>query len=435
MRTINYLILTLFISQLVFAQSIVIDNGSSIEVGAGADICAGVYGNITGNLFGEGTQCNQSMVTTFQLAVNVANGWNMVSVPGLNTPNQNVNTWWQYRDMGANVFRYLGGYQSITDAVPGIGYWMKHTGARTYNTGDEWPAGGIQIVPHTPLAGASGWNLIGGYELSVTAANVTTNPPGLQSGPIYKYSGGYQTATTIDPGYGYWIKLTGAGQIIIPETLAKESKPLEWFSEDWGKIVFIDAESKSFILYCVNEEIDLTLYELPPAPPAGMFDIRYESGRIAEKLSTVMKKIELSGLEFPLTVKVEGIDVRLMDETGRNIKSNLKSGEEIEISDATINKLGISTVEIPEEYALEQNYPNPFNPSTVIEFSLPEDVGNVKLSIFNALGEKVAELVNTALTAGRYQYQWNAQNLATGMYVYELRTDKFITVKKMVLMK
>ncbi len=69
---------------------------------------------------------------------------------------------------------------------------MKHSGARTYNTGDEWPAGGITDSSSHSLVGASGWNLIGGYELSVTAANVTTNPPGFQSGPIYKYSGGYQ---------------------------------------------------------------------------------------------------------------------------------------------------------------------------------------------------------------------------------------------------
>ena len=46
---------------------------------------------------------------------------------------------------------------------------MKHTGARTYKTGEEWPAGGIQIVAHDPLAGASGWNLIGGYETVGTA--------------------------------------------------------------------------------------------------------------------------------------------------------------------------------------------------------------------------------------------------------------------------
>jgi len=95
----------------------------------------------------------------------------------------------------------------------------------------------------------------------------------------------------------------------------------------------------------------------------------------------------------------------------------------------------VSGVLIPAVYALEQNYPNPFNPSTVIEFSLPENAGNVKLSIYNALGEKVEELVNTALTAGKYQYQWNAQNVATGIYIYELRTENFIAVKKMLLLK
>ena len=90
---------------------------------------------------------------------------------------------------------------------------------------------------------------------------------------------------------------------------------------------------------------------------------------------------------------------------------------------------------VPSEYILNQNYPNPFNPSTTIEFSLPEDVSNAKLSIYNILGEKVVELVNTALTAGNYQYQWNAADFATGMFIYELRTDKFVSVKKMLLLK
>ena len=143
----------------------------------------------------------------------------------------------------------------------------------------------------------------------------------------------------------------------------------------------------------------------------------------------------MSGVIYPLTVRVDNMDIRLQDETGMTINVSLKSGEDLVISDATIQKLMVSSQLIPEEYALEQNYPNPFNPSTVIEFSLPENVGNVKLSIYNTLGEKVAELVNTSLTAGKYQYQWNAQNVATGMYIYELRTDKFVSVKKMLLLK
>lgn len=91
-------------------------------------------------------------------------------------------------------------------------------------------------------------------------------------------------------------------------------------------------------------------------------------------------------------------------------------------------------VSLPIEYALEQNYPNPFNPSTIIKFSLPE-ANDVSLNIYNTLGQKVAQLVNSKLEAGRYSYQWNAENMATGIYIYELRADKFVSVKKMILLK
>ncbi|MBT8382929.1 MAG: T9SS type A sorting domain-containing protein, partial [Ignavibacteria bacterium] len=111
--------------------------------------------------------------------------------------------------------------------------------------------------------------------------------------------------------------------------------------------------------------------------------------------------------------------------------------------DVTREKLKKIQVEIiygnpplsPSDFILYQNYPNPFNPGTTIEFSLPEDVGNAKLSIYNALGEKVTELINTSLKAGTYQYYWNANNAATGIYFYELKTNKFVSVKKMMLLK
>ena len=89
---------------------------------------------------------------------------------------------------------------------------------------------------------------------------------------------------------------------------------------------------------------------------------------------------------------------------------------------------------IPTGFALFQNYPNPFNPSTVIELSLPEAT-DVSLNIYNTLGQKVTELVNGKLEAGYHKYQWNASNLTTGMYLYELRANNFVWVKKMLFIK
>jgi hypothetical protein len=373
-------------------------------------------------------------ITTFQLSVDVTNGWNMVSIPGLHPTNQNVDTWWAFRDMGANVFKYAGGYQSVTNATPGEGYWLKQAGDLTYNTGEEWPAGGIQIVSHDPIAAASGWNLIGGYELSVGTAGITTNPSGLQDGPVYKYAGGYQVATTLDPGYGYWIKLTGAGQIIIPAVLAKGTKPVEYFPEDWGKIVLTDAAGVNSTLYTVKGEVDLNQYELPPAPPAGMIDIRFGSGRIAENINSSIKIIEMSGITYPLTVRVENMDMRIQDETGKVINTNLKSGEDVVINDATIQKLMVSGELIPDLYALEQNYPNPFNPSTTIKFALPQD-SKVNLTVFNILGEEVGQLINQEMKAGYHQIEFNASHYASGVYLYSITAGDFVETKKMVLMK
>jgi Secretion system C-terminal sorting domain len=91
--------------------------------------------------------------------------------------------------------------------------------------------------------------------------------------------------------------------------------------------------------------------------------------------------------------------------------------------------------QIPNDYKLEQNYPNPFNPSTKISFSLKER-GKVNLNIFNILGQKIAELLNEDLPAGHHEVEFNAKNLASGIYIYQLKVgNKFTATKKMILQK
>jgi Secretion system C-terminal sorting domain len=91
-------------------------------------------------------------------------------------------------------------------------------------------------------------------------------------------------------------------------------------------------------------------------------------------------------------------------------------------------------VEIPLQYALEQNYPNPFNPSTKISYSIPED-GFVKLAVYNLLGEEVATVVNSFQKADRYEVNFNASGLSSGVYVYKIESANYTASKKLVLMK
>jgi hypothetical protein len=89
---------------------------------------------------------------------------------------------------------------------------------------------------------------------------------------------------------------------------------------------------------------------------------------------------------------------------------------------------------VPKSYTLSQNYPNPFNPSTNIKFSIPKS-GIVKLTIFDITGKVVATLVDEQLNSGSYTYDFDASNIASGVYFYKLQTDGFTDVKKMLLVK
>ena len=89
---------------------------------------------------------------------------------------------------------------------------------------------------------------------------------------------------------------------------------------------------------------------------------------------------------------------------------------------------------VPESFSLQQNYPNPFNPSTKITFSVPQS-GFTTLSVYNLLGEKVATLLSQELSAGKYTIDFNASNLSTGVYFYNLDSGDFSAIKKMIILK
>lgn len=90
---------------------------------------------------------------------------------------------------------------------------------------------------------------------------------------------------------------------------------------------------------------------------------------------------------------------------------------------------------IPQNFSLYQNYPNPFNPATKIRFDISENSSNVKLAVYNTLGEQVSLLINEALKAGSYEIDFDGSRLSSGVYYYRIVSGSYYDMKKMVIVK
>ena len=88
----------------------------------------------------------------------------------------------------------------------------------------------------------------------------------------------------------------------------------------------------------------------------------------------------------------------------------------------------------PSDFALSQNYPNPFNPSTTIKYQIPND-GMVSLRIYDVTGQEVKTLVNQAQSRGRYEVNFDASNLSSGVYFYRIQSGSFTKSMKMIILK
>lgn len=124
--------------------------------------------------------------------------------------------------------------------------------------------------------------------------------------------------------------------------------------------------------------------------------------------------------------KVSAVNVQdVLDANNRSVLS---------LSYRTDSAYLVELGEIPGDYVLEQNYPNPFNPTTTISYQLPEDQF-VTLEVFNMLGEKVAVLINDEVSAGAHTVSFQADDLASGLYVYRLKAGTYVEDRAMMFLK
>ena len=143
------------------------------------------------------------------------------------------------------------------------------------------------------------------------------------------------------------------------------------------------------------------------------------NGGVNWETQTVPSSVPLNSMCFP------GIDTGFVAGNSGVILKTVTGG--------TTNITQLSN-EIPDGFVLFQNYPNPFNPTTMISYQLSV-ISDVKLIVYDMLGREVATLVNKKLSAGSYEVDWDGSGYTSGVYFYQLITDKNIATKKMVLIK
>jgi hypothetical protein len=148
----------------------------------------------------------------------------------------------------------------------------------------------------------------------------------------------------------------------------------------------------------------------------------------------------LSSLPATISFGLGALDIpgTSMDPEILNVACSYPDTSEM-VSFSTTNLGVIAQDGIPVQYNLSQNYPNPFNPSTRISFDLVEP-GQATLIIYNLLGKRINILINRAIDAGHHRVEWNGldmsgQPVSSGVYFYELRSEKYSARKKMLLLR
>ncbi len=361
---------------------------------------------------------------TLQATTN--NGWNVLSVP-VKCGDMHASS--VYAGSSSPAFVFENGYVQKDILENGKGYWINFNGTQKISYRGE--------AVNTPITVKEGWNIIGAYNKSIPVTSVVTDPVGILQSQFFGFDSMYCASAYLEPGKGYWVKVSKPGTIYWSGSLAKGNITLAdpEVSDEWTKIVVEDANRQKVVLYVSTEQKGYELFDLPPVPPTGSFDVRFSNDKNIISMNDLDKELAINSAAYPIRITVQGEDLRFRDKiNGRTVDKVVKSGSELVLTNSKFNKLIIEKADIPLAYELMQNYPNPFNPSTVIKFGIPQ-AGSVKLAVYDLLGQKVKDLINEKLEAGYHEVVFDAGNYPSGVYIYKVESGSFSSVKKMMLLK
>jgi hypothetical protein len=379
--------------------------------------------------------------------VDVKDGWNMLSVVLMPAFGNFAKTF-IFPEAQSQAFSYDHGYVAQPTLSNGPGYWLKFVGNQNIGV-----LGAYHETQDVVLA--KGWNMVGSVTMPVSAA-LTTTPTGLLAGSFYGYDAGYSPVSTLMPGKGYWIKSTDPGTLHIQSASSAPKQPAV---DDLSKLNMITLRGGggSQKLYLGDQSLVKGSFELPPAPPAGIFDARFASQQMVETYPSTIETgkeyqyvINFQSATYPVTVQwnigkqPEGRTLVLTDGiNGTIINSPMTGTGSVRITNASVKmlivKLGEGVPAVPKEFALGQNYPNPFNPTTRMSVDMPKST-DVEVAVYDILGQKIATLLSGQQAAGYHTVEWNGMNQAgltvpSGTYFVRMISENYTKVQKIMLMK
>jgi carboxypeptidase T len=384
--------------------------------------------------------------------LNVANRWNLISLP-LHVEDGTKNELFPLALSEAFDYDRVIGYHARDTLHDGVGYWIRFPSSQSVEiTGNPKDRDTLRVE--------SGWNLLGSLSSTIPTTSIGQDLPGNIQSKFYAYENGYVLADSLLPGKGYWVKVGQQGKLYLnaPSSATTEKTSVEYSLNRISKITFSDRTGgKSTLYFATQSEIpsaEFSQYALPPLPPDGNFDVRFRSQRAvemfsSEEYSSSGRLIELRTVEYPITVHwdlVQQDASRFALAYGSSSERTIVLGEHgsMELRDPEIHSLNlrrISALEpILKEYSLHQNYPNPFNPTTTIRYDLARDA-DVRLQLFNILGQVVRTLIAGVQEAGVRYVEFDASELPSGVYYYRFiarsadGTALFADMKKMIVIK
>ncbi len=301
-------------------------------------------------------------------------GWNIVSLPVF-AGDMSFSTIFPTSSSNAYAFDPVYGYINVTEGEIGKGYWIKFSEAGGQEMSGQIHSGNIGV--------AEGWNLIGPLHFAIPAADIASIPEGIISSGFFGFSDGYINSDELHYGHGYWVKTTGAGELVLNMAPAKRNPVYAENTNAFYEITInaTDGNASYDMMVGIDPnatdgiDADLMEAELPPAPPAGIFDSRmvlpdasmaslydFRAGDINMN-GTVTHKIQWqlgTGTEFTATIaipEVSGtIEMTVQDPFGGTIVSEtIMDGEtkDVVVTNTSLTSLDVSiayTGPIPVEF-------------------------------------------------------------------------------------